>query len=54
MDFITQGFNQMNFQFGSLHAEFGNLRQDMAGMSSRMDRFEAFQRGEGHDDMNQD
>ncbi|GAU38344.1 hypothetical protein TSUD_395980 [Trifolium subterraneum] len=54
MDFMTQGFNQITLQFGSLHAEFGNLRQDMVGISLRMDRFEAFQRGEGHDDMNQD
>jgi hypothetical protein len=53
MDFMTQGFNRMDIQFAGLREEFGNLRQDVAGVSSRMDRFEAFQRGEGHDHMNQ-
>ncbi|MCI91298.1 hypothetical protein A2U01_0112592, partial [Trifolium medium] len=37
-----------------MREEFGNLRQDLAGVSSRIDRFEAFQRGDGHDNMNQD
>jgi hypothetical protein len=54
MDFMTQGFNRMDLQFAGLREEFGNLRLDVAGVSSRMDRFEAFQRGEGHDQMNQD
>ncbi|MCI80125.1 hypothetical protein A2U01_0101396, partial [Trifolium medium] len=49
MDFMTQGFNRMDLQFGGMREEFGNLRQDLDGVSSRMDRFEAFQRGEGHD-----
>lgn len=50
MDCMTQGFNQ----FDAMRQEFGSLRQDMAGMSSRMDRFEAYQRRDEDDQMNHD
>ncbi|WJX83494.1 hypothetical protein P8452_66154 [Trifolium repens] len=54
MDFMTQGFNRMDIQFDAMRQEFGSLRQDMAGMSSRMDRFETYQRRDEDDQMNQD